>query len=152
MIEQNGHYYFSSSDEAEEAFYAAFEECDLDIMKAVYAEKDVTCIHPNSFPLVGRNKVLECWQQLFTGGFDNAFKIEILRKSISNDIAVHVVSEEVFEKHDLENRVNHVIATNIYIHEKNGWRLMTHHASFFREGMHPTELLNTDESDPDELS
>lgn len=151
MTEQNAQYFFSSSDEAEEAFYFAFEERDLIIMKALLAEKNVTCIHPDSFPLVGRDKVLECWQQIFNDGFDNVFKIKVLSKSVLNDIAVHVVSEEVFERHNLKNRVNHVIATNVYIHEKNGWRQMTHHGSFFREEELNLDTINSVESSSNEL-
>ena len=51
-------FYFASAQEAESAFYSAFEMSDIQLMDAVLADHKVTCIHPGSLPVIGREKVL----------------------------------------------------------------------------------------------
>ena len=60
---------FPTPDDAETAFYDAFERADLAAMMAVWAESDdIVCIHPQGPRLAGFEAVRESWAQIFAGG------------------------------------------------------------------------------------
>src|SRR2546422_2607886 len=60
---------FPTPDDAETAFYEAFERADLAAMMAVWAESDeIVCIHPQGPRLSGFEAVRESWAQNFAGG------------------------------------------------------------------------------------
>ncbi len=60
---------FPTPDDAETAFYDAFERADLAAMMAVWAESDdIVCIHPTGPRLQGFEAVRESWVQIFSGG------------------------------------------------------------------------------------
>ena len=72
---------FSTSDEAEKAFYAAFQQEDLELMMSVWADdEDITCIHPGGNRLEGINNILESWEQIFS--HENGIKFEINQKRV----------------------------------------------------------------------
>ncbi len=57
---------FATPDEAESAFYDAFERANVSAMMAVWAESDdVVCVHPQGPRLVGFEAVRESWMQIF---------------------------------------------------------------------------------------
>ena len=57
---------FTNSQEAEQAFYDAFQRADLDAMMAVWAEdEEVFCIHPGGPRLTGLEKIRESFRQIF---------------------------------------------------------------------------------------
>ena len=120
---------FTSPDEAEEAFYQAFGRGDLDAMMAVWApESTVSCIHPMGKVLRGEAQVREGWRQLFNGGQRLHFRAERLAQHGTGDLAVHTVHEHIQLHGDSAARPP-IIATNIYKHTADGWRLIVHHAS-----------------------
>ena len=55
---------FSTPQGAEEAFYAAFAECDYKAMEIVWAVEGVLCIHPGSSALIGRDAVMRSWANM----------------------------------------------------------------------------------------
>src|SRR5690349_3843232 len=60
---------FPTPQDAETAFYEAFERADLAAMMAVWAESDdVVCIHPSGPRLTGFEAVRESWVQIFSNG------------------------------------------------------------------------------------
>src|SRR6202008_4839320 len=60
---------FPTPDDAETAFYDAFERADVAAMMAVWAESDdIVCIHPQGPRLAGFEAVRESWAQIFAGG------------------------------------------------------------------------------------
>jgi hypothetical protein len=60
---------FPTPDDAETAFYDAFERADLAAMMAVWAEADdIVCIHPQGPRLAGFEAVRESWGQIFSAG------------------------------------------------------------------------------------
>jgi ketosteroid isomerase-like protein len=118
---------FSTSEEAEKAFYAAFQQEDLELMMSVWSdETDITCIHPGGTRLEGRINVTESWEQIFS--HENGIKFEINQKRVvlENDIAIHHVIESIYMDGELQSEI---IATNIYRLNKNSWHMILHHAS-----------------------
>lgn len=141
MTKENSEYYFATADEAEAAFYSAFEMGDKDLLEAVLADKNVSCIHPSSTPLVGRENVLSSWMQILDSITESVISIDVLNRSNSKGIAVHLVTEKFSDSHDLGSDFTQALATNVYIQQDNGWRLMMHHASFMTEGEFTDEEL-----------
>ena len=121
--------YFSSSDEVESAFYSAFEMGDGQLMSTVLADKDVSCIHPKSVVIVGREAVLNSWMYIASHYNDPEISFDVIKKVVSDDLAIHLVVEEISVEHQSDSEAQFVLSTNIYIRQKNGWRLMVHHAS-----------------------
>ncbi|WP_299880555.1 nuclear transport factor 2 family protein [uncultured Cocleimonas sp.] len=141
MTKQNSEYYFATADEAEAAFYSAFEMGDKDLMEALLADDNVSCIHPSSTPLVGKDDVLASWDQILPTMAESVIKIDVLNRTNINGIAVHLVSEVFAESHDIDSEFSQALSTNVYILQKNGWRLMMHHASFVSDEEYTDEEL-----------
>lgn len=118
---------FSTSEEAEKAFYAAFQQEDLELMMSVWAdESDITCIHPGGTRLEGRINVSESWEQIFTHANGIKFEINQKRVVLENDIAIHHVIESIYLDGELQSEI---IATNIYRRSEGSWYMILHHAS-----------------------
>jgi ketosteroid isomerase-like protein len=58
---------FATPEDAEVAFYAAFERGDVEAMMTVWAEDDqaIVCVHPLGPVLAGREAVKQSWQTIF---------------------------------------------------------------------------------------
>jgi uncharacterized protein (TIGR02246 family) len=138
--------YFSDPDEAESAFYAAFEAADTDTMMSLWADDDtITCIHPGGSRLVGRADILESWRQIFANPMRLRFRVSRRHALSDEGVAVHSVQEEI----EIEGRSGVaavVAATNVFVLTEGGWRLWMHHASNAQaaEG----EVQTTPEDDP----
>lgn len=123
---------FSSSEETEAAFYAAFENCDLQAMDVVWADAEVICIHPGSTALVGRKVVMRSWSNILTNAEPPNLKVEVLSRTVNDELAVHVVEEHITPATGFPEPTSVVLATNVYCLEADGWRLLEHHASMPR--------------------
>lgn len=120
---------FSTPEEAEAAFYDAFERADLDAMMAVWANSDdVTCIHPMGMRLTGRDDIRESWRQIFSNGVRLRFELADRRCHASDALAVHHLYE-VISVVGQEGTRNAVHATNVFVSTAEGWRMLAHHAS-----------------------
>ena len=118
---------FTTSDEAEKAFYAAFQQEDLEFMLSVWADgEDVTCIHPGGSRLQGQTAIRESWEQMFK--HENGIKFEINQKRVlvENDIAIHHVIELIYMDGKLQSEI---IATNVFKKNNESWHMILHHAS-----------------------
>ena len=133
MEKTTENFYFHSSEEAESAFYAAFEMGDMVLMKALMADTNVTCIHPNAMPIIGRDGVLASWRDILSNIDDPVLHPEVLHRSVegneTGNTAIHLVAERIAADHQLSSEKILVLVTNIYIKQDNGWRMMLHHAS-----------------------
>lgn len=119
---------FSSVEEAEAAFYRAFERRDLDAMMAVWAdEATVVCVHPGGPMLIGREAVRASWEQILGGGGSVGFTVQEVRRETRDGLAVHVVQEHI--RAGDERPGPPVLATNVYRLTDRGWRMILHHAS-----------------------
>ena len=120
---------YSTSDEAEQAFYQAFESADLVAMMRVWADDDtIACAHPMGKLLQGRATVRESWRQLFSGDQRMRFRIQHQQIRQSQTLAIHSVLETIFLRGDSRPRPP-IVATNVFIHTDQGWRIVLHHAS-----------------------
>jgi ketosteroid isomerase-like protein len=120
---------FPTSDEAETAFYDAFERGDLAAMMAVWAESDaVVCVHPRGPRLVGFDAVRDSWTQIFAGGNTQLrIKSTELRKFDGQSVAVHTLVEVLTAPG--QQATQSVCSTNVYELTDAGWRMVVHHAT-----------------------
>ncbi len=120
---------FDTPDEAERAFYAAFEQADLEAMMQVWEEDDdIVCVHPMGRCLTGVRAIAESWREIFDAGQTMRFEVKQRRFTRDENLSVHTVIEDIAHGRRLENR-SVVIATNIYKQTPFGWRMILHHAS-----------------------
>ena len=119
----------SSAQQAEAAFYAAFERADVDAMMAVFAEDEaVFCVHPGGGRLSGTAAVRGAWRSIFSEGPTLRFELCELQTFTLPTVAVHTLYERIVVRG--EGGPPHVVmATNIYVLTGGGWRMLGHHAS-----------------------
>ena len=120
---------FPTPDDAENAFYDAFERADLAAMMAVWASSDeIVCIHPQGPRLTGFEAVRESWAQIFSGGATLRVRTTEVRAFDGQGLAVHTVIELVSPPRE-EATITSIFATNVYELTEAGWRMVVHHAS-----------------------
>ena len=130
---------YPTPEDAETAFYEAFERHDLATMMTVWAEDDdIVCIHPQGPRLVGFEAVRDSWVQIFAGGTSRLrLRTTEARKYAGQTVAVHSVVE-VLSVPGQQGPTQSVCATNVYELTDAGWRMVSHHASPLSEPAAPT--------------
>lgn len=118
-----------TADAVEEAFYEAMQRGDLEAMMALWADdEDVVCVHPSSDRLVGLAAVRESWAAIFESG-----SVDIRRSDVHAHtgavLAIHNVVEQTLVTSRTGVQIVECIATNVYVKQASGWRMMQHHAS-----------------------
>ncbi len=120
---------FPTPDDAESAFYEAFERGDLAAMMVVWAEgEEVVCVHPSGPRLTGFDAVRESWMQIFAGGMKLSVRVTDARRIDGPSVAVRSVVESITAA-GAEGPPQLVSATNVYVLTDAGWRIAVHHAS-----------------------
>ena len=120
---------FGSPEEAQDAFYRAFEQADLEAMMAVWADDDeIVCIHPAGPRLTGPEQVRDAWREIFRNGPTLLFTLSegLLHRGAT--LAVSCVQENIRTVGD-ENTAHVVAATNVFVLTVGGWRMLVHHAT-----------------------
>jgi uncharacterized protein (TIGR02246 family) len=122
---------FPTPEDAETAFYEAFERADLPAMMAVWAERDdVVCVHPRGPRLVGFDAVRESWARIFSGGAANLrVRVGDVLKLDGNSVSVHALVEVLSNSAQPNAPSQSVTATNVYELTDRGWRMVIHQAS-----------------------
>ncbi len=116
-------------DQAEAAFYSAFESGDLEAMMAVWSDdSDIVCIHPHGPRLQGYQAIRDGWQQILEHAPRLRFNISEINTISSGELAIHFVSENIHVSGVANPRFS-VMATNAYRRTADGWRIILHHAS-----------------------
>jgi uncharacterized protein (TIGR02246 family) len=129
---------FPTPDDAEAAFYDAFERADLAAMMAVWAaDDDIVCVHPQGPRLVGFDAVRESWTQIFATGTALRIRTVDQRRYLGSTMAVHSVVEMLAAVGEQGGSSPPVSATNVYVLTENGWRMTVHHASPAAEPQRP---------------
>jgi uncharacterized protein (TIGR02246 family) len=137
---------FPTPDDAESAFYEAFERGDLAAMMVVWAEgEDVVCVHPSGPRLVGFEAVRDGWMQIFGGGTRLAVRVAESRRIDGPSVAVRAVVESITMPGG-EGSPQHVNVTNVYVLTDAGWRIAVHHASPPEPMASPPEEEEEDEA------
>ena len=120
---------FRSAEEAEEAFYQAFQAADLEAMMAVWADEEaIVCIHPMSQRLQGPQAVREGWQRIFESGATLRFDLTDVQYTQGSGLSVHCLQENITYGPRFEQQ-SVVLSTNVYAEFASGWRMVAHHAS-----------------------
>jgi len=118
---------FSSSEQAEEEFYAAFEQANIDMMMSVWStQQNISCIHPGGPRLDGLERIRESWLDIFEHEQNIEFEIKHKNIILEQNIAIHHVIEAISVSGKLQSEL---ITTNIYHQTAKGWHLILHHAS-----------------------
>ena len=116
---------FKTPDETETVFYEAFRLCDKDVMAVLWAEGDVVCVHPSTAAIVGHEAVVRSWAHIFTDATMPELKYTVGKRTVSGDLAVHLVKEEI----GASGEAAVVFCTNVYQKIDNSWFMIEHHAS-----------------------
>lgn len=112
--------------QANDAFYAAFRAQDLVAMDILWSrDAPVVCVHPGWAPLIGREVVLRSWRAIFDGGVPEV-QMRDATVSFFGDVACVVCTEAISEPDGSRRGV--MSATNLFVREGGGWRLVHHHA------------------------
>lgn len=118
----------TTAEAAERAFYAALADGDLDRMMALWADDDAAvCNHPGGPRLIGRDAIRRSFREIFAGGgvkVDTA-AVQTWRNA---DVAVHSLIERISVDGRGGSEVVEVVATNVYVRSRQGWRILVHHA------------------------
>ena len=119
---------FKSPADAEQMFYAAFAQQDMEAMMQVWAvERPVFCIHPGGDLLIGREAVAQSWQQIFRAEAPFHFELEHhYREEFAQQYAISHLTETLYVQQRI---VGVVLATNSFAFAGDGWRMVMHHAS-----------------------
>ena len=134
---------FPTPDDAETAFYEAFERADLAAMMVVWAEgDDVVCVHPSGPRLVGFEAVRDSWMQIFTSGMRLSVRVSDTRRIDGPSVAVRTLIETITVPGP-EGTTQLVNVTNVYVLTDGGWRMATHHAT-------PAEATPNPGAEPEE--
>lgn len=111
-----------------ERFYLAFEQRDLAAMDAVWSERSpVACIHPGWGPLLGRAAVMRSWVEILSNPGSPEVECAAPSVSLLGDVAYVVCLEHVSLPTEGQRGV--FVATNAFVREEDGWRLVLHQSS-----------------------
>ena len=120
---------YTTTEDAEEAFYDAIGRADLDALMNVWAEdEEIVCIHPTGQRLTGARAIRESWRAIFSG---NQRLTVHLRRSVQwkgGLLAVHSVIETLYLG-DEPTPHGPMLSTNVFQRGANGWRMLSHHTS-----------------------
>ena len=106
---------------ANEAFYRAFSLRDLPAMDRLWAHvAEVACIHPGWAPCQGRKAVMESWSGILANPESPSVRCLQPRVSLHGPLGL-VVCYEAIEG-------SYLIATNLFVEEGGGWKLVHHQA------------------------
>lgn len=106
---------------ANEAFYMAFAERNMEAMEKSWAESEtVTCIHPGWGVLQGHEKVMQSWLSILANPDSPEISCRNATAHVHGAMAVVTCFEEIDG--------NFLIASNIFVKDGSTWRLVHHQA------------------------
>lgn len=120
---------FTSSIEAETAFYDAFSNADIDSMMRVWAQgPEIACIHPSGPRLAGSAEIRQSWTMILTERVLRSFDLRGRIILGSDNVRVHILEENISVP-GTAFVAPPVLATNVYQRLGDGWFMVLHHAS-----------------------
>jgi ketosteroid isomerase-like protein len=122
---------------ANDQFYEAIENADMDLMRAVWVgqadEDSATCVHPGQPAVHGLERVLRSWAVVCSRINYLQFFITDVRVRQVGDVAIVTSVENVLselpgqDEDSLGFGGSHYEAVNVFKRENDGsWRLITH--------------------------
>lgn len=119
-------------EQANERFYRALENADLEAMSSVWLHDPlVKCVHPGWDLIIGWEKVRESWAQIFGGNVGMRVAATDVDIKIEGDFALVSCYEmlAVFLDSNKPPVSARTTATNLFQLADGGWRMIHHHAS-----------------------
>jgi uncharacterized protein (TIGR02246 family) len=127
----------ASPNDVEAQFYEALQQADLDKLMAVWSDDDeIACVHPGGPRVSGHAAIRASFEAIFANGAI-PLRPQGLRRLQTLGCAVHHVVEHVSITDAQGSRSAWVLATNVYVHTVQGWRMVAHHASPGGESAEP---------------
>jgi ketosteroid isomerase-like protein len=118
---------FDTPQDAEDAYYDALEEGDLEKLLTVWDDaSDIGCLLPMHPLAQGRPAVRETFSRLFGRGRGIALSVKHLSWIETGDVAIHLVEEAPQSQAPGGSPPMAVYGTNIYRRGTDGWRLIIH--------------------------
>ena len=115
---------------ANEKFYKAFNARDLSAMKEIWSShQNVTCVHPGWSPLNGFEPIIDSWQGIFKNSGNMDIQISDINMLVSNDLAWVSCVEKLYTIASHGVLASKVFSTNLFKLNKDGWKMIMHHAS-----------------------
>ncbi|MFE9460485.1 nuclear transport factor 2 family protein [Streptomyces californicus] len=139
---------------ANTAFYEALERGDLDALTDSWLPGEdltVSCVHPGWPVLTGRRDVLRSYALIMANTDYIQFFLTDVNVTMTGDTALVTCTENILSGGPAEDgdalgplvgRL--VVATNVFRHTEDGWKLWSHHGS--------PVLADSDEDDDEDAS
>jgi ketosteroid isomerase-like protein len=109
--------------DANARFYRAFSEGDYAAMAELWAARaPIACFHPGMSALIGREVVLDSWQQILREASGLVMRCDHARVQLLGEVALVLCYEGNAEQ------AAHLAATNAFVLEDGRWRMVHHHA------------------------
>jgi uncharacterized protein (TIGR02246 family) len=116
--------------EANEAFYKALSQADLDAMTELWFPAEwAECVHPGSVSLRGWDAVRDSWRQIFDNGARLAVSLSEVRVRMLGDVAWVSCLERIATADAEQIHTSLMQATNLFVRHDGRWRMVVHHAS-----------------------
>src|ERR1700691_780246 len=109
---------------ANRAFYSAFESLEVARMERVWRrDQRIVCVHP------GWGPIMTSWERIFKSAFEMRFELGDPNVTVSGDLAVVLVEENLTQRgYDGASR-SQVLATNVFGGSDGPWLMLIHHGS-----------------------
>jgi uncharacterized protein (TIGR02246 family) len=118
---------YHTPQEAEDDFYDALEDGDLDRLLSVWADSDDVCCLLPMYPMIqGRKDIEELFAHLLSQGQGVELSVSHLSWIETGDVAIHHVEETVQKVPGDTSPPPPFYGTNIYRKEDQGWHLIVH--------------------------
>lgn len=115
---------------ANEKFYLAVNQADMDIMSDVWlCGPEDKCVHPGWPMLYGWEAIKESWKNIFEEGGPETIEISQVNAEITEGLAWVVCVEKIIHKSGDDMRIGFAQSTNVFHKTGSGWKLIIHHAS-----------------------
>ncbi|HIP53501.1 MAG TPA: ketosteroid isomerase [Chromatiales bacterium] len=117
--------------DAEDAFYDALEENDLERLMSVWEDSDdIACLLPMQPLQQGREPVRHAWKPLLKADTPIEVQIKHLHWIQNDTLAMHLVEEQISVQGQPQKQPP-VYAVNAYRKGPDGWRMVLHQNSPF---------------------
>lgn len=118
---------------ANQAFYDAFEALDFHRMAGVWSDSaPLSCVHPAWELIEGRAEVLASWRRIFASTSAIRFALRDVHVYVAGDTGWVVLVEQIETRHGEERVTATTQATNVFVREEKGWRIVHHHSAPIR--------------------
>ncbi|MCW4342001.1 MAG: nuclear transport factor 2 family protein [Candidatus Thiodiazotropha endolucinida] len=119
---------YTTPQDAEDAYYDAIEEKDLQAFMQVWEEsEEVLCLLPMITAQRGKDAIRKLWEPLMQSDVDLDIQTKHLAWIETPELAIHLIEELV--KSPGQDEPQPVYATNIFRKTGEGWRLLMHQNS-----------------------